>query len=115
MSEPRTYPEGMAFSGVIGRTVGESEPAWPAAPAAKPGAPNVLLILLDDVGFAQIGCFGADIATRLECGTGWVNQHLNLVPNAPFGGSKWSGIGYENGTWGLAAFTELQVINVAKQ
>ncbi len=57
---------------------------------------------------------GAELARRLECGTGWVNQHLNLVPNAPFGGSKWSGIGYENGPWGLAAFTELQVINVAK-
>jgi len=57
---------------------------------------------------------GAELARRLECGTGWVNQHLNLVPNAPFGGSKWSGIGVENGPWGLAAFTEFQVINVAK-
>lgn len=56
----------------------------------------------------------ADLARQLECGTGWVNQHLNLVPNAPFGGSKWSGIGYENGPWGLAAFTEFQVINIAK-
>jgi len=55
-----------------------------------------------------------DLAKRLECGTGWVNQHLNLVPTAPFGGSKWSGIGYENGPWGLAAFTEYQVINIAK-
>lgn len=58
---------------------------------------------------------GADLARRLECGTGWVNQHLNLVPNAPFGGSKWSGIGYENGPWGLAAFSEFQVINIAKR
>jgi acyl-CoA reductase-like NAD-dependent aldehyde dehydrogenase len=57
---------------------------------------------------------GADLARQLECGTGWVNQHLNLVPNAPFGGSKWSGIGYENGPWGLAAFSEFQVINIAK-
>ncbi len=56
----------------------------------------------------------ADLARRLECGTGWVNQHLNLVPNAPFGGSKWSGIGYENGPWGVAAFSEFQVINIAK-
>lgn len=56
----------------------------------------------------------ADLARQLECGTGWVNQHLNLVPNAPFGGSKWSGIGYENGPWGPAAFTEFQVINIAK-
>ena len=57
---------------------------------------------------------GIDLASRLECGTGWVNQHLNLVPNAPFGGSKWSGIGYENGPWGLSAFTEYQVLSVAK-
>jgi acyl-CoA reductase-like NAD-dependent aldehyde dehydrogenase len=55
-----------------------------------------------------------ELARRLQCGTGWVNQHLNLVPHAPFGGSKWSGIGYENGPWGLAAFTEYQVINIAK-
>jgi len=54
------------------------------------------------------------IASELECGTGWVNQHLAIRPDAPFGGSKWSGIGYENGPYGLAAFTELQTINVAK-
>ncbi len=63
MSDPKTYPEGTPFSGVIGRTVAESEPAWPAAAKARAGAPNVMLILLDDVGFAQIGCFGADIST----------------------------------------------------
>ena len=35
-----------------------------AEPAAPPeGAPNVLLVVLDDVGFAQLGCFGSDIAT----------------------------------------------------
>jgi acyl-CoA reductase-like NAD-dependent aldehyde dehydrogenase len=55
-----------------------------------------------------------EIAGQLECGTGWVNQHLAIRPDAPFGGSKWSGIGYENGPYGLAAFTELQTINVAK-
>ena len=57
---------------------------------------------------------GKAIASELECGTGWVNQHLAIVPFAPFGGSKWSGIGYENGPYGLAAFTELQVINSTK-
>lgn len=57
---------------------------------------------------------GVSLASQLECGTGWVNQHGALSPFAPFGGSKWSGIGYENGPWGLAAFTELQVLSVAK-
>jgi acyl-CoA reductase-like NAD-dependent aldehyde dehydrogenase len=56
----------------------------------------------------------AKLAGELHCGTGWVNQHGGLSPAAPFGGWKWSGMGRENGTWGLAAFTELQVISIAK-
>src|SRR5918996_260700 len=51
------------FKGAIGRYHWESEPYWPPDPAPPPGAPNVLVILLDDVGFAQLGCFGSDIAT----------------------------------------------------
>ena len=57
---------------------------------------------------------GAEVASRLECGTAWVNQHLAIAPNLPFGGAKWSGIGVENGPWGLLGFTEIQVVNVAK-
>jgi acyl-CoA reductase-like NAD-dependent aldehyde dehydrogenase len=54
------------------------------------------------------------VAEQLECGTAWVNQHLNVLPHAPFGGAKWSGIGVENGPWGLLGFTEIQTVNVAK-
>ena len=57
---------------------------------------------------------GVELAGELECGTAWVNRHAALGPMAPFGGFKWSGIGRENGTWGLEAFTELQVINIEK-
>jgi acyl-CoA reductase-like NAD-dependent aldehyde dehydrogenase len=39
---------------------------------------------------------------------------MNLAPDVPFGGLKWSGIGYENGPWGLAAFSEYQVVDVAR-
>jgi acyl-CoA reductase-like NAD-dependent aldehyde dehydrogenase len=56
----------------------------------------------------------AEIAARLECGTAWVNQHLDILPTAPFGGAKWSGIGVEGGKWGLLGFTETQVIDIAK-
>lgn len=55
-----------------------------------------------------------EIASHLECGTAWVNQHLQIVPHAPFGGAKWSGLGVENGHWGLYGFTETQTLNIAK-
>src|SRR5512135_556707 len=51
------------FNGVIGRTIQESVPSWPAPLRAKPGSPNVLYIVLDDVGFGQLGCFGGPIST----------------------------------------------------
>ncbi|GAA2402734.1 aldehyde dehydrogenase family protein [Actinomadura vinacea] len=56
----------------------------------------------------------AEVAGRLECGTAWVNTHLALAPHQPFGGFKWSGVGVENGTWGLYGFTEIQVLHRAK-
>jgi acyl-CoA reductase-like NAD-dependent aldehyde dehydrogenase len=56
----------------------------------------------------------ARVAAELECGTAWVNTHLALAPHQPFGGAKWSGIGVENGTWGLLGFCEPQVIHTAK-
>src|SRR6476661_4238689 len=47
----------------IGRTLAESTPSSPPPRRAPEGAPNVVIILLDDTGFAQLGCFGSDIET----------------------------------------------------
>ena len=57
------YPLGTAFPGVIGRTTDESSPAWPQPVRPVPGSPNVLMVVLDDVGFGQLGCYGSPIAT----------------------------------------------------
>jgi arylsulfatase len=57
------YEPGAAFPGVISRTTDESSPAWPQLLRAKPGAPNVLMIVLDDTGYGQLGCYGSPIAT----------------------------------------------------
>jgi arylsulfatase A-like enzyme len=50
-------------TGRIGTTWRDSEPWWPPVPEPPTGAPNVVLIVLDDVGFAQLGCYGSDVAT----------------------------------------------------
>ncbi len=54
---------GQDFGGHIGRDWRDSTPWWPAEPQPPAGAPNVVLIVLDDVGFAQLGCYGSDIET----------------------------------------------------
>jgi arylsulfatase len=59
----KEYPPGAAFPGVRGRTIRESSPAWPAPVRGRPGAPNVLFIVLDDTGFGQLGCYGSPIRT----------------------------------------------------
>lgn len=51
------------FAGKIGRTYTESEPVIAEIPPAPEGAPNVLLVLLDDVGFGHAGTFGGPVAT----------------------------------------------------
>jgi arylsulfatase len=56
------HPAEPSFGGVIGRTIPESTPHWPDGQAPK-GAPNVVLITLDDTGFAHLGCYGSTIAT----------------------------------------------------
>lgn len=55
---------------------------------------------------------GTQIAERLHAGTAWVNTHASLGPTVPFGGWKHSGLGVENGPWGLEAYTEMQVVHL---
>ena len=51
------------FRGTIGRTLADSEPHFASPPHPGPGAPNVVIVLLADTGFAQFGCYGSDIDT----------------------------------------------------
>lgn len=68
VSPPGTSPAGSVvpapvqppFGGVIRPTVDQSMPEWPAQPRAPKGSPNVLFVMLDDLGFGQLGCYGAE-------------------------------------------------------
>ena len=52
------------FEGKIGRTLADSEPWFPEAPHPGENAPNVIIVLLDDTGFAQFGSYGSEIDTK---------------------------------------------------
>jgi arylsulfatase len=56
----RGYP---GFEGRVGRTFSGSEGWWPPQPTAPEGAPNVVIMLVDDLGFSDVGCFGGEIET----------------------------------------------------
>ena len=58
-----TIPGREWFQGTLGRTLEESEPYF--EPPAHPGegAPNVLVILYDDLGFSHFNCFGSTLHT----------------------------------------------------
>lgn len=51
------------WQGKMGHTFAQSQPYWQASPKAPEGAPNVLVILMDDLGFAELGCYGSEIHT----------------------------------------------------
>lgn len=51
------------FPGRIGRTFAASEPAWPAPRTPGEKAPNIVVVLVDDMGYSDIGPFGSEIAT----------------------------------------------------
>ena len=51
------------FEGTIGNTVAESVPWWPEPTHPNEGAPNILVILIDDLGFSHFNCFGSDLVT----------------------------------------------------
>lgn len=56
---------------------------------------------------------GIAVASRIESGTIWVNKHLDLPFDVPFGGAKQSGIGRQHDTEGLEDFTQARIINAA--
>ena len=72
------------FKGTIGTTYRDSQPWWPDKAAAPAGAPNIVIVVLDDVGFSDLGCYGSEIATPrmdalAEQGTRYSNFHVTSM------------------------------------
>ncbi|WP_027855302.1 aldehyde dehydrogenase family protein [Marinobacterium litorale] len=54
------------------------------------------------------------VASQLECGTVWINNHAEVLPHCPFGGCKMSGFGVEFGEEGLLEYTSVQLMNISR-
>ena len=51
------------FEGTVGKIFSTSEPSWPPPPTAPRGAPNVIVMMADDLGYSDLGCYGSEIDT----------------------------------------------------
>jgi arylsulfatase A-like enzyme len=103
------YEAGTPFPGVIGRTAEESSPAWPAPARAKKGTPNVLMIVLDDTGFGNLGCYGSPIETPSLDGIAANGLRYNSMHTTALCSPSRSCIvtGRNHHANGMAAITEL--------
>ena len=83
MSQETARPEPyQGWEGRAGRTVAGSDPWWAEAVRAPEGAPNIVVVLLDDLGFADLGCYGSEIDTphidqMAAEGLRYLNFHVN--------------------------------------
>src|ERR1035438_10065317 len=79
------------YQGVVGRTLAESKEWWPEPVKAPAGSPNVVWILLDDVGFGAAGVFGGENHTPTldqpaQNGLRYTNFHTTAIsaPTPPY-------------------------------
>ncbi len=95
------------FGGSVGRTTADSTPEWSYPPTAPEGAPNIVVVLVDDMGYSDIGPFGSEIETptldRLAAnGLRLTNYHTTPLCS-PSRASLLTGINAHRAGFGFAA------------
>jgi len=113
------YPPTIVANVSNGVRLVDEEQFGPVLPVISYSDVEQAVLMANDCKYGLGGSiWGADITEAerishlLECGTVWINGHAEVLPHAPFGGSKMSGIGVEFGLEGLLEYTQLQVVNI---
>ena len=71
------------FEGRVGKVFATSQSWWPPRPTAPQGAPNVVIVLADDLGFSDVGCYGSEIPTPAIDALAEAGLRLNNFHVAP--------------------------------
>lgn len=104
---PRGYER---FTGHIGEFASESQPAWREPIRARAGAPNVVVILIDDLGFSDLGAFGSEIHTPhidALAAHGWTFTNYRTAPMcSPARAALMTGINPHRAGFGFVAHTD---------
>lgn len=61
--ENKNFVEYEGFPGTVAEMFSHSKPWWPERPTAPKGAPNVVIVIADDLGYSDLGCYGSEIPT----------------------------------------------------
>ncbi|QIM18927.1 arylsulfatase [Leucobacter coleopterorum] len=99
-----------SFGGRATEFVSDSQPWWPPHPQAAPGSPNVIVMLVDDLGFSDLGPFGSEIPTphvdRLA-DDGWVFTNYRTAPMcSPARAALLTGLNPHRAGFGFVAHTD---------
>ena len=123
-------PEGEGF--FIPVTIVENPPEWsrvvveeafgPVVPVLKFGDLDDVIARANNTDYGLAGsvwcqdeALAEQIASRMQCGTVWINTIQDSLPVSPIAGHKQSGLGVENGNPGLLEYTNTQTITRRKK
>jgi arylsulfatase A-like enzyme len=110
MSDEHQGPAYAGFEGRVGRTFAGSQGWWPPRAVPPAGAPNVVVILADDLGYADLGCYGSEIETpnldRLA-GGGLAYSNFHVTPMcSPTRASLLTGVQHHLAGFGTVAHSD---------
>jgi arylsulfatase len=103
-------PAYAGFEGRVGRTFAGSEGWWPPRPSPPAGAPNLVVILVDDLGYADLGCYGSEIPTPhvdALAASGLRSTNFHATPMcSPSRASLLTGVNHHLAGFGTVAHTD---------